>query len=268
MLRGLPHTTRFRIVTPDPLRSSALPVAHGFFTRQGGVSTGPFASLNCSLWSRDSADAVLQNRARAAQALGAHPAALVGLTQVHGAVAVRVTAPWVPGAGARADAMVTDRPGVALGVITADCAPILLVDAAAGVVGAAHAGWRGAVGGIIEATVAAMSAIGAEPRRIAVAIGPCIAQASYEVGPDLYAAVLRASPGAGRYFIPGGQADHWQFDLAGYCAHRLTAADITCIDRLDCDTLADETRFFSHRRRTLAGGGPIGHQISIISLVQ
>jgi polyphenol oxidase len=255
-------------VTPDPLRSSALPVAHGFFTREGGISAGPFASLNCSLSSRDSAEAVLQNRARAAQALGADPAALVGLTQVHGAVAVRVREPWAPGAGARADAMVTDRPGIALGVITADCAPVLLVDGAAGIIGAAHAGWRGAAGGIIEATVAAMSAIGAEPGRIAAAVGPCIAQASYEVGPDLHAAVLCASPDAGRYFIAGGRADRWRFDLSGYCAHRLAAADITCIDRLDCDTLADETRFFSHRRRTLTGGGPIGHQISIISLVK
>ncbi len=255
-------------MTPDPLRSVVLPIAHGFFTRQGGVSAGPYASLNCSLSSQDARDVVLQNRARAAQTLGADPTTLLGLTQVHGSAVTRVTDPWLPGAGPKADAMVTDRPGLALGIVTADCAPILLLDSEAGVIGATHAGWRGAAAGVIEATVAAMQNIGADPARIAAAIGPCIAQSSYEVGRDLHDTLLCHSPDAGQFFSPGEREGHWQFDLSRYCAARLTAAGVRRIDVLDCDTVADEARFFSHRRRTLAGGGPIGHQISIITLVQ
>jgi polyphenol oxidase len=254
-------------MTPSPLRSPALPFAHGFFTRQGGVSTGPYATLNCSLSSGDAPDSVLQNRARAAQALDVLPGALVGMTQVHGATAVRVTECWKPGSGPRADAMVTDRPGVGLGIITADCAPVLFADAEAGVIGAAHAGWRGAAAGVIEATIAAMAALGAIPARIVAAIGPCIRQASYEVGADLRDAVLGASPDAARHFAPGQRERRWQFDLPGYCAARLAAAGIRRVDLVEADTAAEEDRFFSHRRRTLAGGGPIGHQISILALV-
>lgn len=246
---------------PDPIRSAALPVAHGFFTRAGGVSAGPYASLNCSLSSQDAREAVQENRARAARAIEAEPAALLGLTQVHGAAVVRVTAPWAAGEGPRADAMVTDRPGIALGIITADCAPVLLCDAAAGVVGAAHAGWRGAVAGVLEATVAAMRALGA--RHIMAAIGPCIAQESYEVGADLHAAVLARDAADVRFFAPGTREAHWQFDLAGYCAARLAGIGVAAAV-LGLDTVAEEARFFSHRRRTLAGGGPIGHQISAI----
>ncbi|HET6182767.1 MAG TPA: peptidoglycan editing factor PgeF [Acetobacteraceae bacterium] len=249
-----------------PLLSPLLPLPHGFFTRQGGVSTGPFASLNCSLSSQDARDAVLANRARAARALGADPARLVGLTQVHGAEAVRVSDPWPPGAGPRADAMATDRPGLALGIVTADCAPVLLADAEAGVIAAAHAGWRGAVAGVLEATIAAMEALGAVRARIAAAIGPCIAQASYEVGPDLRDCVLTADPADARFFAPGTRPERWQFDLAAYCHARLARAGLACSGALGADTLADEARFFSHRRRTLSGGGPIGHQISIIAL--
>jgi YfiH family protein len=254
-------------MTPSPLRSPALPFAHGFFTRQGGVSTGPYATLNCSLSSGDARESVLENRARAAHALGASPDALVGVTQVHGAAAVRVTACWVPGTGPRADAMVTDRPGVALGIITGDCAPVLLADAEAGVIGAAHAGWRGAVAGVIEATIAGMAALGALPARIVAAIGPCIGQASYEVGTDLRDTVLAASPAAACHFDPGRREQRWQFDLPGYCAARLAAAGIRRVDLVEADTAVEEDRFFSHRRRTLAGGGPIGHQISILALI-
>lgn len=251
---------------PAPLRSPVIATAHGFFTRLGGVSTGPYASLNCSLSSRDAVDSVLLNRARAARAVGAEPPALVGLTQVHGADVVRVTAPWAAGAGPQADAMVTDRPGIALGIVTADCAPVLLVDTEAKVIGAVHAGWRGAVAGAIEAALAAMTALGAVPGRVVAAIGPCIRQASYEVAADLRDAVLNASPSAVNCFLAGRREGRWQFDLPGYCAARLAAAGVARTDVLDGDTAADETRFFSHRRRTLAGGGPIGHQISIITL--
>ena len=249
-----------------PLTADSLRVPHGFFTRQGGVSGGPYASLNCSLSGGDDRDTVLENRARAALAIGAAPDRLVGLMQVHGADVVEVIAPWTPGNGPRADAMVTTRPDIALGVITADCAPVLLVDTAAGVAGAAHAGWRGAVAGVIEQTVVAMVRLGADPAAVVAAIGPCIAQRSYEVGADLRDAVLAQDRGNVRFFIDGRREARWQFDLAGYCAARLAAAGVRTISVLDVDTAADEAAFFSHRRRTLAGGGPIGHQISVIAL--
>lgn len=260
------HKGRFVTGSPEPIRSSGLSASHGFFTRLGGVSGGPYASLNCSLSGQDARDAVLENRARAARAIGANPAGLVGLTQVHGPEVVHVTTPWPPGAGPRADAMVTDRPDVALGIVTADCAPILFADMQSGVVAAAHAGWRGAVAGVIEATIAAMTCLGANPATTAAAIGPCIRQDSYEVGADLRDAVLAREPSHGRFFTPGRREARWQFDLPGYCAARLAAACIRFVDVIDADTAADEARFFSHRRRTLAGGGPIGHQISIITL--
>jgi YfiH family protein len=253
-------------VRAEPLRSADLAVPHGFFTRLGGVSSGPYASLNCSLSGRDARDAVLENRARATRAVGAEPAGLVGLMQVHGSEVVNVTTPWMPGAGPRADAMVTDRPDVVLGIVTADCAPILFADMQAGVIAAAHAGWRGAVAGVIEATIAAMTRLGASRVTIAAAIGPCIRQASYEVGADLRDAVLDGEPAYDRFFAPGCREARWQFDMSGYCAARLAAADISVVDMIDADTAADEARFFSHRRRTIAGGGPIGHQISLITL--
>ena len=249
-----------------PLTADSLRVPHGFFTRQGGVSTGPYASLNCSLSGGDSRDAVLENRARAARAIGAKPHRLVGLMQVHGAEVVEVTTLWSPGNGPRADAMVTGRPNVALGVITADCAPVLLADRDAGVAGAAHAGWRGAVAGVIVATVAAMVRLGARPAAIVAAIGPCIGQVSYEVSLDLRDAVLAREPGHTCFFAAGRREARWQFDLAGYCRARLTATGIRSVSVLGVDTVADEATYFSHRRRTLAGGGPIGHQISIIAL--
>jgi purine-nucleoside/S-methyl-5'-thioadenosine phosphorylase / adenosine deaminase len=248
---------------PDLVCSPALAAPHGFFTRLGGVSAGPYASLNCSLSGQDSRDAVLENRARAARAIGAEPAALVGLTQVHGTEVVHATTAWIAGEGPRADAMVTDRPGIALGIITADCAPVLFCDPAAGVVGAAHAGWRGALAGVLEATVAAMRTLGA--RRVSAAIGPCIRQYSYEVSADLRDAVLARDPADIRFFALGRREAHWQFDLPGYCAVRLTAAGVV-VASIEADTVEDEARFFSHRRRTLGGGGPIGHQISAIRL--
>lgn len=251
----------------ESLQVALLPLPHGFFTRRGGVSKGPFASLNCSLSSPDDREAVLQNRGRVADSFGLPPQSLVGCTQVHGTAVVAVEAPWVPGAGPRADAMVTQRPGLALGIITADCAPVLFADAEAGIVGAAHAGWRGAVAGVIEATIDAMVRLGGRPDRIVAAIGPCIGQASYEVAADLRDAVTERAPDDVRYFADGTREARWQFDLAGYCAGRLRAAGVADIAVTGIDTLTEEDRFFSHRRRTLAGGGPIGHQISVIAIV-
>jgi len=246
-------------MTPEALTSPTLPVRHGFFTRRGGVSTGPFESLNCSLSSADDPAAVRANRDAVARSLGAGH--LLGLSQVHGPEVVTVTEPWLPGAGPRADALVTAIPGLALGVVSADCTPVLLADARAGVIGAVHAGWRGALAGVLEATVAAMQALGAS--RIAAAIGPCIRQRSYEVRADLRDAVLARDPADARFF-QDGSAGHWQFDLAGYCAARLSG--VATVDILDADTAAEADRFFSHRRRTRNGGGPIGHQISAVVL--
>jgi YfiH family protein len=240
--------------------TTALPARHGFFTRSGGVSEGPYASLNCSLSGQDRRDLVLENRARAARAVGAVPERLVGLTQVHGVAVVPVAQAWPAGAGPQADGMVTAEPGIALGIVTADCAPVLLADAEAGVIGAVHAGWRGAAAGVLEAALTAMAALGARAERTVAAIGPCIGQASYEVAADLFDAVADA-----RFFVPG-RPGRWQFDLGGYCTARLTAAGIARVERVAADTAAEPARFFSHRRRTLAGGGPIGHQISVVTL--
>lgn len=248
-----------------PFLTAALPAPHGFFTRAGGVSAGRFASLNCSLSGRDDADAVRENRRRAADALNLQPGALVGLTQVHGIAVATVETPWPDTARPEADAMVTNRPGVLLGIVTGDCAPVLFADAEAGVVGAAHAGWRGAVGGVIEATLDAMEALGARRGRIAAAIGPCIGQDSYEVGPDLRDAVLARGAADGRFFAEGARPDRWLFDLPGYCAARLAAAAVARHGWIGRDTLADEACFFSYRRATLGGGGPIGHQLSAIA---
>lgn len=240
------------------LTHATLPARHGFFTRRGGVSTGAYATLNCGLRGEDEPTAVAENRARAARAIGAAPGALRALRQVHGAAVVEADEGWdtLP----EADAMVTRTPGVALGIVTADCAPVLFHDAEACVIGAAHAGWKGAVTGVLEATIAAMEALGAARTRITAVIGPCIAQASYEVRAD-----LRDAVGDARFFAPGRNAAHFQFDLLGYCCARLDAAGVANA-ALGVDTLGDDLRFFSHRRRTLAGGGPLGHQLSAIML--
>ncbi|PWS36919.1 peptidoglycan editing factor PgeF [Falsiroseomonas bella] len=249
-----------------PFLTAALPVPHGFFTREGGVSAGRFASLNCSLSGRDDADAVRENRRRAADALGLGPDRLVGLTQVHGVAVATLREAWPETDRPPADAMVTDRPGMLLGIVTGDCAPILFADADAGVVGAAHAGWRGAVAGVVEATIEAMEALGAARTRIAAAVGPCIAQESYEVGPDLRDALLAASPKGEAFLAPGRREARWQFDLPGYCLMRLREAGVASANWVGDDTLANEGKYFSHRRATLAGAGPIGHQLSAIAL--
>lgn len=242
----------------------AITARHAFFTRQGGVSQGAYASLNGSFSGGDNPAHVSENRARAARAIGASQ--LLGLKQVHGTAIITVTEPWAEGVGPAADGMVTRQPGIGLGIITADCAPVLLQDARAGVIGAVHAGWRGAAAGVVEAAIAAMGALGARPDSMAAVIGPCIGQASYEVGPDLRDAVLPTLPGAAAFFAPGRAPDRFQFDLAGYVLARLRAAGVGAPHMIGMDTCADPDRFFSHRRRTLAGGGPIGHLLSAITL--
>ena len=242
---------------------SGLP--HGFFTRRGGVSAGRFASLNCSLSGQDDPAAVRENRARAMRAIGTEAASLAGLYQVHGIDVAVADAPFPHETRPRADGVVTDRPGVTLGIITADCGPVLFADAGAGVVGACHAGWRGALAGVLEATIAAMERLGATRGGIAAVLGPCIRQPSYEVGPDLREALLAADPGGGRFLAPGAREGHWQFDMAGLILARLHAAGVAA-EALPNDTLEEEALFFSHRRRTLEGGGPIGHQLSAIAL--
>jgi YfiH family protein len=239
---------------------------HGFFTRRGGVSGGPFASLNCSLSGRDDPDAVMENRTRAAAAIGLPLAALTGLHQVHGDAAVAVETPWPDSARPRADAMVTDRPGVGLAIVTADCAPVLFADPAAGVIGAAHAGWRGTLAGIVARTVAAMVALGARPERVSAVIGPSIRQPSYEVDEAFRAQWLAADPAHARHFAPGRRAGHHQFDLAGAVADAARAAGCHVVEAIEADTAAEPGTFFSFRRNALAGGGPIGHQVSIIAL--
>lgn len=238
--------------------SPLLAAPHRFFTRNGGVSTGAYASLNCSFTSDDPAH-VRENRARVAQAMGVEKSRLLGCKQVHGIEVVTVREKtWAEGEGPTADALVSNVPGLALGVITADCAPVLFYGN--GVAGAAHAGWRGAVAGVLEATIAAMQALGAA--QIYAVIGPCIQQASYEVGGDMRDAVLAAGRGAARFFT-AGRPGHWWFDLPGYCQARLTAAGAKA-ESLALDTCALEQEFFSHRRRTLRGETALGHQISVI----
>jgi len=235
-------------------------VPHGFMTRRGGVSTGPVASLNCGYGADDDRAAIAENRRRAADAV-LPSAALVGLHQVHSADVVVVEQPWSDDARPKADAMVTDRPGVLLGILTADCAPVLLADPEAGVVGAAHAGWRGAHGGIVGNTVAAMEALGARRERIAAAIGPCIAQASYEVGEDFRRAF---ADDEARFFAPG-RPGHWRFDLPGYVARRLEESRVGQVEVLGRDTYAEPELFYSFRRATHRGEPTYGRLLSLIA---
>ncbi|QDH24554.1 peptidoglycan editing factor PgeF [Neokomagataea tanensis] len=255
------------VIVPDSalLRSTALHVPHAFFTRLGGVSPAPFDSLNGSLSSVDDPENIRENRARIAHTLGVHPQNLLGLKQTHSAIVHTIrhgTEHWLTGRGPEGDALVTDSPDIAVSTITADCGPLLLASADGRIVGAAHAGWRGAVGGVIEAVIDGMRAIGAVDIRAVV--GPCIGKDVYETGQDMYEAVTKIDSERGpRFFRPAPKEGHFLFDLSGYCADRLRAAGVSEVQTLNVDTLTDE-RFFSHRRRTLAGGGHIGHQVSAI----
>lgn len=241
-------------------------VPHGFFTRQGGVSQGIYAGLNCGLGSGDMRERVLENRARAAEALGVAAANLVNVHQVHGRAVASVTTAWAPGEGPQADALVTDRPGIALGILTADCVPVLLADAQAGVIGAAHAGWKGALLGITDATIEAMTALGARPERIMAAVGPCIARDSYEVGVELRAAFLAADAANDVHFTPGARANHWQFDLPAYVLERLWTAGVAGAHALGQDTYGEAALFYSFRRTTHLGEADYGRQLSALVL--
>jgi hypothetical protein len=241
-------------------------IRHGFFTRRGGCSTGIYASLNCGLGSRDEPESVARNRLHVATSLGLSAGELLTVYQVHSPTVVTVTSPWTRDDTPKADAMATATPGVGLGILTADCAPVLFADGAAGVIGAAHAGWRGALGGVCEATIAAMAALGARADRIAVAIGPTISKANYEVGAEFHAAFLAESPGLDRFFTPSSRAGRHMFDLPGFIEHRLAAAGVASIERIDLCTYAGEEDFFSYRRATHRNEPDYGRQISAITL--
>lgn len=255
-------------VWPAPVRSPALDafasqgIGHGFFTRQGGVSRGHFAGLNVGMGSDDDRAAISENRRRVAGRLGVGVDRLVTVHQIHSADVVHVTAPH-GGDRPRVDAMVTDRPGLALGVLTADCGPILMADAEAGVIAAAHAGWRGALGGIVENTIAAMERLGAERGRMAAVLGPSISQDNYEVGPELRLGFVAADGSNERHFSPSGRPDHWLFDLGGYILARLEGARVRAEPAGGC-TYAQEELFYSYRRATHRGEPDYGRQISAI----
>ena len=248
-------------------------VRHGFCGRRGGVSTGLVAGLNVGLGAigldGDSAEAVAENRTRAVAGLydGAPPpgTGLATVYQVHSPDCVVVEQPFAEAARPQADAMVTRVPGVVLGILTADCAPVLLADHEAGVVGAAHAGWKGALAGVTDQTIAAMERLGARRGAIVAAIGPCIAQASYEVNEAFRARFVVADAQNTRFFA-AGWAGHWQFDLEAYVARRLAAAGIGEVEALGLDTYSDPDRFFSYRRSTHMGESTYGREIALIAL--
>ncbi|MBS0473374.1 MAG: peptidoglycan editing factor PgeF [Proteobacteria bacterium] len=242
---------------------SGLPgISHGFFGRRGGVSGGIYASLNCGPGSGDDPAHVSENRRLVREALGA--GTLNSLYQIHSPKVVTVTGDW--DAGPQADAMVTATPGIALGILTADCAPVLFADASAGVVGAAHAGWKGAFGGVLDATLAAMETLGAARERIVAAIGPCISQANYEVGPEFIDRFRSADSANERFFAPSSRPDHHQFDLESYCAARLKAEGVDKVERLSACTYERSADFFSFRRTTHRGEKDYGREISAIAL--
>jgi len=240
-------------------------IRHGFFTRQGGVSGGLFASLDCGFSGRDAAQ-VNENRRRVAVHLGAKPENLLSCYQIHSPDVVTVTAVWTPDNRPEADAMVTKEKGIALGILTADCAPVLFVDPKAGVIGATHAGWRGALTGVIENTVAAMEKLGAARGAIQAAIGPCIHWNSYEVGPEFPAPFIAENPDHKRFFRPAFKSDRYMFNLPGYVEAKLRALGLASVAPSPADTLPDEARFFSYRRACLKGENRTGSLISAIML--
>jgi YfiH family protein len=240
-------------------------IRHGFFTRQGGVSKGVYGSLNCGLGSRDDAENVRQNRALVAETLGVPPERLLTLYQIHSATAVIVDKPW-NGTVSEADALVTRTPGLAIGALTADCAPVLFCDSEARVIAAAHAGWRGALLGIVEATVASMERLGAKPERMVAVIGPTISQRAYEVGSDYVERFLAEEPASSPFFMTDDSSGEPHFDLAGYVAERLARAGVGTVSDLGLCTYCDETRLFSYRRSQHHGEEDYGRQISAIVL--
>jgi YfiH family protein len=241
-------------------------IRHAFFTREGGVSEGIYASLNGGIGSKDDPARVGENRARMARALGVAPERLLSVHQVHSPDVAVAEKPWDASARPRADAIVTRVPGLAIGVTTADCGPVLFADGEAGVIGAAHAGWRGAQGGVLEATLAAMEGLGAKRASIVVALGPMIRQPNYEVGPEFVAAFLKETQDNARFFAPAARAQHALFDLPGYIAARLSRAGIVRIEDVGLCTYAEPARFFSYRRSQHRGEGDYGRHVNAIVL--
>lgn len=255
---------------PAPILADSLSgldgVRHGFFTRRGGVSEGIYDSLNCGYGSADERAAVGENRRRVLATLGRDGGEIATAYQVHGTDVVDVETPWVHEARPRADAMVTRRRGVALGILTADCAPVLFADSEAGVAGAAHAGWRGAVQGVAEQTVIAMTRLGAEPERICAAVGPCIGASSYEVGPEFPEPFLAQDRDNADFFRPAPRPGHFFFDLEGYLLRRLRRLGLASVVAVGRDTCAEGREFFSYRRTCHEGGGDYGRNLSVILL--
>jgi YfiH family protein len=246
---------------------SALPgIRHAFFTREGGVSQGIYASLNGGLGSQDAPENVRENRARMAAAVGATPDHFVSAFQIHSPDVIVADKPWTRENAPRADAIVTCVPGLAIGASTADCGPILFADQDARVIGAAHAGWKGALVGVLEATIDAMEKLGAARGRISAALGPLIRQPNYEVGPEFVTRFTESNPDNAGYFRPSARADHALFDLGGYIVRRLTLARIANVDDLGFCTYADPQRFFSYRRATHRREPDYGRHINAIAL--
>jgi polyphenol oxidase len=241
-------------------------VRHAFFTRDGGVSAGIYASLNAGVGSDDDPQHVAANRARMAASLGVAPEQFLTCYQIHSPNVVVADAPWSGEARPRADAIVTDRPGLAIGISTADCGPVLFADPEARIIGAAHAGWRGALAGVTDATISAMERLGAARARIVAAIGPMIRQPNYEVGPDLMDRFIAADPANRRFFAPSAREGHFMFDLAGYVASRLAATGVGTIVDLGACTYADPEQFYSYRRMTHRGEADYGRHINAIVL--
>jgi YfiH family protein len=252
-------------VLASPLLDGLPGVRHAFFTREGGVSTGLYASLNLGRGSRDDPAAVAENRRRTAAHLGVQEPALLACYQTHSAVAHVAEGSWGDHRP-EGDAVVTATPGLACCALSADCAPVLLADAEAGVVGAAHAGWKGALGGVVLSTVNAMTRLGAETSRITAVIGPCIGPDSYEVGADFHDRFLAEVPGVGRFFRPAEGVDKRLFDLPAFVLQRLAEAGVERAEWIGADTLADEARFFSNRRAVQRGEPDYGRLMSSIVL--
>ena len=253
------------MLTISPLNSLS-GVRHAFFGRRGGVSEGLYASLNCGFGSGDEAARVAENRTRALGGIELEASRLVTAYQIHSNTVAQVDRPWSHEDAPKADAMVTKVPGLALGILTADCVPVLLADSEAGVIGAAHAGWRGALDGILEAVVAAMAELGARREAIVAGIGPAISQRSYEVGPEFPEPFLNKDAGNADFFRASSRAGHFMFDLKGYVARRLGAAQVANVQLLPHDTCAEDSRFFSYRRSCLRGEGDYGRGLSAIYL--
>jgi len=241
-------------------------IRHAFFTRSGGVSQGVYESLNGGVGSNDAPAKVGENRARMAAALGVTPEHFLTPYQIHSPEVVVAEKPWSPSTRPRADAVITRRPELAVGVSTADCGPLLMADAEAGVVGAAHAGWRGTLTGVVEATVAAMEQLGANRARIAAALGPTIRQSNYEVGPEFLERFLAVDPANARFFTRSQREGHAMFDLPCFIAERVRAAGIASFEDLGLCTYSEPERFFSYRRMTKAGETDYGRHINAIAL--